>query len=195
MKVNQKGFGFVEVIIAIVIIGLIGVIGWLVYDRLANQDSEATNTQTTNESTEANNEEYFVLREWGLRFKVPSGLTDIRYIIHDDTAAFFAKPSDHAVQYTDDYDKYEDGVFKYSIGVLYRSNDSTKTFAGDMTREGKKVGDYYYYTNWAFSSLATGAGCVGLYSDNEIDCNAESKAFDLVNQGDTALLNTIELVQ
>jgi prepilin-type N-terminal cleavage/methylation domain-containing protein len=33
MKVNQKGFSVVEILIVIVVIGLIGTVGWLVYDR------------------------------------------------------------------------------------------------------------------------------------------------------------------
>lgn len=130
-----------------------------------------------------------------MRFKIPSGLTDVKYKIRGDTVAFFAKPAGSNVQYVTDYEKYEDNNFRYATGVLYRSTSSTKPFGGDYLREGKLIGDYYYYTNWAFSSLSTGAGCQGLYGDSESNCLVESTAFQLINQGDAALLNTIELAQ
>lgn len=205
MKVNQKGFSAVEILVTVVVVGLLGAVGWLVYDRQKSNTSETSNTLASTQKKEEVpkqntkktdfNEGYVVVKEWGLRFKTPSGLTNVRYTIHDDTAAFYAKPTGSNVQYISDYDKYEDGNFSYATGVLYRSTSSTKPFDGDETREGKKVGNYYYYTNWAFSSLATGAGCVGLYGDSDSACQTESTAFRLVNQGDTALLNTIELAQ
>jgi type II secretory pathway pseudopilin PulG len=206
MKNNQKGFGVVEILVVIVVIGLLGTVGWLVYNRQKTKTTEypTSQTNTIEQKEEATAEPtnktdpnggYFVVKEWGLRFKAPSGLTDIRYTIHGDTLAFFAKPTGTDVQYRTDYDKYADGLSEYAIGNLYRSTNSTKPFAGDMIKEGKKVGPYYYYTGWAFSSLATGAACVGTYGDAESNCQPEGTAFQLVNQGDTALLNTIELAQ
>jgi prepilin-type N-terminal cleavage/methylation domain-containing protein len=208
MKSNQKGFSVVEILIVIVVVGLLSAVGWLVYDRQKNKvdDKPVTHTSTTQKEETPKQETakpdpnagYLVVKEWGLRFKTPSGLTDVKYVIHDDTLAFFAKPTGSNVQYVTDYEKYADSNFRYATGVLYRSTSSTKLFAGDMTREGKKVGDYYYYTNWAFSSLATGAGCQGLYGDSDSACETESKAFALVNGNDgnkQALLYTIELAQ
>ncbi len=205
MKINQKGFSVVEILIIIVVVGLLGVVGWFVYDRQKDKTSDTSNTQaSTMQKDEASkqetkkadpNEGYLVVKEWGVRFKTPSGLSDVRYAIHDDTVAIFAKPTGSNLQYVSDYEKYEDSNFRHATGVLYRSTSATKPFAGDDTRQGKKVGDYYYYTNWAFSNLATGAGCVGLFGDSDPACQTESTAFKLINQGDTALLNTIELAQ
>ena len=205
MKVNQKGFSVVEILIVIVVVGLLGTVGWLVYDRQKSKTSETSNTQASapqkektpkQETKKADpNEGYLVMSEWGLRFKVPSGLTDVKYTIHGDTASFFAKPTGSSVQYRTDYDKFDDDHSRYATGVLYRSTSSTKPFMGDDTRQGKKIGDYYYYTAWAFSSTSTGAACVGLYGDGDSNCQPEGTAFQLVNQGDTALLNTIELAQ
>lgn len=204
MKTNQKGFSVIEIIIVVVVIGLIGVVGWLAYDRLNNKTTDTSNQQTGNSQKETPKQEekqvdpnkgYLVVKEWGLRFKVPSGLTDAQYAIRDDELALFAKPSGSNVQYVSNYKEYKDGNFQYPVGVVYRSTSSTKLFMNDITREGKKVGNYYYYTAWAFSNLATGAGCAGLFGDSESACQAESKAYQLVNKGDTGLLNTIELAQ
>jgi hypothetical protein len=76
---------------------------------------------------------------------------------------------------------------------LLRSKSSTEDRI-DSTVEGKKIGKYYYYTDWAFNSLASGASCLGLYGDAASNCAPEGVAFGLVNRGDSALLNTIEPV-
>lgn len=209
MKAHQKGFSVVELLVVVVVVGLLGAVGWLVYDRQKSKTDNNTTTQTSQEEKKQEtpkqetvkpdpNAGYLVVKEWGLRFKTPSGLTDVRYAIHGDMAAFFAKPTGSSVQYRSDFDKYEDGHFPYATGLLYRSNDATNNERGFPT-DGKKVGNYYYYTAWSFSSLATGAACVEIYGDSsETNCQAGGKAFALVNGNDgnkEALLLTIELAQ
>jgi hypothetical protein len=207
MHKNEKGFSVVEVLFVVVIAGLIAVVGWFVLDKHKSKSTVNNSTKVTSQKATSNevktadttkpnpNTDYLVLKEWDLRFKTPSGLTDVRYIIHGDTVAFYAKPANSSVQYRSNYNKYEDGSSPYATGVLYRSTDSSTTVIGNETRQGKKLGNYYYYTAWSFSSLATGAACVGLYGDSASSCEPEGIAFNLVNQGDSALLNTIELAQ
>lgn len=220
MKTNQKGFSVVEVLIVVVIVGLIGTVGWFVYDRQKSKNNEQPVTQnsqqnqeTIKQETKADaNEGYLVVKEWGLRFKMPSNITDVQYRVYGDTVAFYAKPTGSAVAYRSDYEAiYSDEATygknnpKYAKGTLYRSAESSKDKVGTKI-EGKKIGNYYYYTAHAFSSLSTGAGFQGLYFDTDCDkdstlakCDpyieAESKVFQALNQGDTALLNTIELAQ
>ena len=50
MRVNQEGFSIVEILIVIFVVGLLGVVGWLVYDRQNNMapgTTKASNTQAT----------------------------------------------------------------------------------------------------------------------------------------------------
>ncbi len=50
MKSNQKGFSVIEILLVIVVVGLIGTVGWLVYDRQNNNSdttTEDTNTQVS----------------------------------------------------------------------------------------------------------------------------------------------------
>lgn len=59
MKTNQNGFSVVEILIVVVFIGLLGAVGWLLYDRQNNktQSKEATTTQISQDSTEQTNGE------------------------------------------------------------------------------------------------------------------------------------------
>ena len=54
MKANQKGFSGVEILIVIVVVGLLGAVGWLVYDRQNNKadNNEAVSTQETQQTNE-----------------------------------------------------------------------------------------------------------------------------------------------
>lgn len=122
------------------------------------------------------NEGFIVVKEWGLRFKVSATITD--------------------VQYASDYLKVEDGRPVYALGYVYRSTNSAESKMGDQV-QGKKIGNKYYYTAWAFSSMATGAGCVRVYDikDDEAQCLKANQVFKDMNMGDTALINTIEAVR
>lgn len=58
MKANEKGFSVVEILIVVVVVGLLGAVGWLVYDRQKNKTDNSTTTQTSQqekkqETTEA----------------------------------------------------------------------------------------------------------------------------------------------
>jgi prepilin-type N-terminal cleavage/methylation domain-containing protein len=51
MKANQKGFSVIEILIVLVMAGLIGAVGWLVYDRQKNKtDNKDTNTPSTQQA-------------------------------------------------------------------------------------------------------------------------------------------------
>lgn len=51
MKANQKGFSFVEILVVIVVIGLLGAVGWIVLDRQKTKN-DPTKTQTTESQKE-----------------------------------------------------------------------------------------------------------------------------------------------
>jgi prepilin-type N-terminal cleavage/methylation domain-containing protein len=94
MKANQKGFGVVEILVVIVIVGLIGAVGWLVYDRQNNktdsrQTSMAATTPTiTPKKSEASNEQqtsYLTVKEWGIKIpNTPKGNVISYQISADD---------------------------------------------------------------------------------------------------------------
>jgi hypothetical protein len=188
-------------------------VGYRAYqNRQIKPSSTGTTTQSTvqkraDEKKQDSNEGYLVIKEWGLRFKVPVGLSDVRYSLDGDTAGFFAKPTGYQVDYRSNYTKVNGSSgesFPYALGILIRSKDSTKDKLGDQL-EGRKLGEYYYYTSHSFASLASGAGATGIFFDVACDkdstlakCDvmvkAEQKAFGLINN-DGGLLRSIELAK
>ena len=197
---NNFGFGAIGVVIVLLVLAVVGLAGYIVWDGAGADDGLSTTSQQTSSvqtsttptdslPTKDPNEGYFVVKEWGLRFKVPPSIFDVRYKMGDtlegDTLAFY--------DYVKDYDQVSDsGFFSLANGVIYRSKESTKDKIGIVV-EGKKIGDYYYYTAWSFSGLATGAACLPLYeiSDQEL-CEEVHKAFRIVNDD---FIKSIELAK
>lgn len=76
MKTNQKGFSVVEILIVIVVVGLIGTVGWFVYGSQKNRTSNvSTNTQTNQEPSNQENvlSEFieYENEEFGFEFSYP----------------------------------------------------------------------------------------------------------------------------
>lgn len=160
----------------------------------------AQKTELPTEDTDQQSN-YVVVEEWRLKFTKPDSLKDIEYIIVGDTAGFYAKPADFDGNYRKNYKAVDaSSRITYAIGRLTRSTNSTHTDNYVGVVEGRKIGDYYYYTAHSFSGLSTGAGYNGLYFNEYCDdgpheepvcselIDAEHKAFQSVND----MLRTIE---
>lgn len=86
-KSNNQGFSIVAILLVIVIVGLIGAVGWLVYDRQQNKTSKQTNTKTSEqlkqetpkqEST-TQEQKYLEIKEEGIKLKISDVISDVYY--------------------------------------------------------------------------------------------------------------------
>ena len=179
-------------------------------ESVKQTETEKPTEQVEQPKTEVSNKGYLVVKQWGLRFKIPQGMADIQYRIQGDKVYFYGKPSSPKVEYRSDYDADKQG--KYVLGYLKRSKEAN--ISNDWgSVSGKQVGDYYYYTGHSFSGLESGIGLNGLfYTTDCIDkakagtdyddkacqdlMEAESKTFSLINggEGSVGLLPAIELL-
>lgn len=159
--------------------------GDTINDKTVLNEGENQQPDQPTETNKLNNNE-LVVKEWGLKFRVPDGLTDVHYVIKGDTAYFYGKPE---INYRADYDKNEENLQQYAQGVLIKSKDKTKYEGASETNiEGTKIGDDYYYS-WhsSISPMATGA------APNEVfitpECEKELRdPVDGVNPECSALL-------
>lgn len=92
---NQKGFSVVEVILVIVIVGLLAVVGWFVYNRSNDKGpSSVTNTQTSattpsNTTTKTDLSKYLVIKEWAVKIPLNSDVAGLTYTIGSNNVATF----------------------------------------------------------------------------------------------------------
>ncbi len=57
MRKNEKGFGVLEILLIVIVIGLIVVVGWLFIDRQKAKDGGASKTTNTQQTTQKNTEQ------------------------------------------------------------------------------------------------------------------------------------------
>ena len=180
-----------------------------------NQKTEVTEGETEDtqpdETSPVHKGSELAIKNWGISFYIPTGLADVQYRIHGDTVYFYGKPSSPKVEYRTGYDS--DNVGQYALGKVKRSKEPTQDVIHGKV-DGKKIGDYYYYTGHSFSGLESDAGLFGLFytpdcieksktntDTDDSECNnlskAEGETFVLINGDDeiTGLLNTISLTE
>ena len=180
-----------------------------------NQKADIVDDETDNakpdEAAPVHKGSELAIKNWGISFYIPTGLADVQYRIHGDTVYFYGKPSSPKVEYRTGYDS--DNVGQYALGRVKRSKEPTQDVIHGKV-DGKKVGDYYYYTGASFSGLDSGVGLFGLFytpdciekskvntDTDDSECNklasAEAETFYLINGDDeiTGLLNTISLTE
>jgi hypothetical protein len=109
---KQSGFSAVIGIIAIVlVVGITVFIGWRLYSQSKQANSSSSTTQNTTRTPVSRNNQnatppqqtdpnagYFVIKEWGVRFKAASELNGLEYALRfNDSMAVFSTPSITAV--------------------------------------------------------------------------------------------------
>ena len=137
----QKGFGLVEIIIIIAIVGLLGVAGWLVYDRQKSPTTADSSAQTAQEPVAKPdpNAGYLVIKEWGVKIK----MKDAAKVTYDYTS-----------QVTDDDKGKPDSSITLKVKPEYMPDENCKVSVGwtrytsisderflEIT---KKIGDYFF---------------------------------------------------
>ena len=168
---------------------------FLIVDKISNKTNDKNDTSNqdqSNQEDENNDEEdetdnVFIISEWNLKFIIPDSLTDIRYVIDGETAYLVGRPSDGSLQYPSNLN----GRIKdETLAVLYRSTSSTQMNL-DISIPGKKVGNYYFYTAWSFSGLASGAGVPSIF---DVDDTVYSDALNDVFHNMNDMLNSIQAI-
>lgn len=175
-------------ITSVTVLLLLMLAGYLLYSRnntdtfefeMSTQPIEEViqEEDTPNNTTEQSQDvDRVVIEEWGIQFALPSTIEKVEYLIEEDSggdqkAYLWSLPSDARVDgFSADYNKPvpSGGGYKY-VEAIYRSTDAVKDSGFEV--EGKKIGDYYYYTVWSFSNRASGKGAgTGIYVVNGEDC-------------------------
>ena len=142
MKINQKGFSVVEILVVVVVVGLLGAVGWLVYDRQkSNTDSKNTAAQTSEQTKsvadDTEQQTFFEIKELGVKFELSDNLAGLYYTMgNDNKTAYFSlnefKGTDCAADKTAQValTRYTDADFEND--PLASKNDA------------RKIGNYYY---------------------------------------------------
>jgi len=179
---------------------LIALSTFLIVDKInhKNNTTDQDDTSQTNDIGDGEEEEEeigtFFIPEWNIKFTIPDSLIDIRYVIASNeyitndagTAYLIGRPSDGSLPYPPNVNSR---IKDEPLAAIYRSTSSTQIVFDDFVVQGKPIGDYYFYTAWSFSSLASGAGVPSIFDVNQTThSDALNDVFHEIND----MLNSIQ---
>jgi hypothetical protein len=164
MKKPQEGFSAVEALLIVIIVGMLGGVGWYVWNSQKQVDK--TYSQTANStvapkqasaksSPAASQSNYLTIKEWGVRAKNSYGITPVYKIFEGG-----AYVSSQELVNTDPKNCYVSsgagGAISRAKGESeYETPNGTSTGntvekeakTGGLIKSYVKLGDYYYWYN------------------------------------------------
>lgn len=164
---NELGFGLVEVIIALVVLALISVGGWFIWQQNQEKEKPASSEQTTSASDESVSpapvdKQTFTIAEWGIDAKNTSAY-ELKYKLSDNKRYAYFTATELTAATSSDACGIEiiDNVQMSGAGRIarYTANEKTAEYP-DMTAQALaasydndatlkhlyiKVGAYYYF--------------------------------------------------
>ena len=165
MKNNQKGFSAIELLIVIVIVGLIGAVGWLVYDRqkTAIESDSKSNKVTSTVETKAD-----PINSW---------------------LSYTSENQRYSMSIPDGWDltgfKGEDYLEAWEMkSVTYRKGDTAKvTILDSGGRDGSSIAVRLSYNTDTHSDKCT---------DSKVSCVSKVKDYTTPNQVSVAKYSRIQ---
>ncbi len=144
---KQRGFSVVEVVLIFVIIGILGFTGWFVWNSqkkinaTLDDSSKGSSTvvatkkaitPTTNNSTQTPTSNYLTIKEWAVKFEIPSSIKNMSYSILNGAVWFESSDLSSLA-----------GGTKCSLGLMERVDPSSTMETGAVKI--KHVGNYDYW--------------------------------------------------
>lgn len=159
MRKNEKGFGVIEILLVIIVIGLIIAVGWVflnrqggtkVHDNVATQETSSPQQadQTKPEASKQvekvkldTNTNYLIIKEWNIKFLVPSGLGKVTYNIYPNQDSNYVALSGSL---TGEIDKYSFSTICNLVGITRSTVDQPPQAEPEATKLGKVGANYFY---------------------------------------------------
>jgi prepilin-type N-terminal cleavage/methylation domain-containing protein len=143
---NQQGFGIIEMLLVIILLSLVGFIGYYVYH--ANNKATDTYDQTTNASSAqpiankpsaSSPQDYLAIQQWGVKLPLTSDLSGAYYVSKNSTVYLSL----------DKYKGTDCAADQVSLGSLSRFTSTDRDEDGKSMLSNvptaTKVNNWYYY--------------------------------------------------
>lgn len=156
-ELTSAGFGIVEVVLIIVLVAVLGLVGWKIYDATRTKTNKTgSSQQTSNASTSGNSgadqtpqaeAKYLDIKELGAKIKLDDKTSGVTYSVaqsSNDESVYIIDPTMKAL---DQADQSCSGATAGMVGLLDRSKDAMhwgETPIKVDNVKSFKVGDYYY---------------------------------------------------
>jgi len=154
MKNNQKGFGVIEVVISILVVGLLVFGGWYVWqanNTPAVLQTAAQGTPSDNTNNNGDGEtKYLSVQEWGIKFALTTDTADAYYDAKTSSSLQSYSLRSHsldAVPNCKDESQSIATIFRVPKDEMNQDGQPDKMYR--ETQEGKVIGNYFYFISGA----------------------------------------------
>lgn len=143
---NETGFSVVEIVLVVVVIALIGTVGWLIYKNhhkttvsssTSNSAPKTTNTKTLT-VTPSNSPQVFTANSYGFQFTYPQKWSVKSVAPSDPVAAYSGEKV--LAEYTISPDVIPTSFPDTSVSIDYRVIDNTNNITPEQYYEDASVG-------------------------------------------------------
>lgn len=182
MKINQKGFSVVEVLIVFIVLGLIGGAGWYVWKK--NNDTKPANTQNSEQNKQTSNgptpDEYtnwktYTSTKGGFSFKYPNDWVITGFKGANTVEAANLKGDEDQLRITQKNEaesKVDNFGVNLSVGPTLPSDggmsDLSKFGAINKLTQDISVLDEYKEQTWASGAQKNDCPTIRVVADNHI---------------------------
>lgn len=182
IKKHQRGFGIIEIIILLVVVGVLALTGWWVYQNNRTKVSDAAKgtSQSANNPSITTNPgpavTYLEIKEWGVRLPLGEGIKDAYYVVPRGISLDAdGLPSGiimgmHSLDASCGVVTSESPGFNNSFAEIVRAlPDEKDPVSGRLYKEllpsGVTINGYYY----GYSKMTQDKACASLGKLNSID--------------------------
>lgn len=139
---NQKGYGILEMLLLVVIVGIIGGVGYYVYTANKKGVKVSDHSIQGKEAIAKQDVDFVEIKEWRVQFKKPAGMEDTSYEYMEPESWAPAGSIVFITKYEQEFEKasaYEKGfgIYRYKAGTVVDSPGE----------EGFKIEDTYRAKN------------------------------------------------
>jgi prepilin-type N-terminal cleavage/methylation domain-containing protein len=171
-KNYQQGFSAIELLIVLVVIVLVGVAGWYAWNNHKTTSTTKTTSQSTNTAVKSQN--YFIIKEWGVR-AVYTGSLHLQYTISDGdsgTNTFASVTSTELLASDSSCQGHGGGIERYLPNdTVLPANEPAKQFFAQQSKAIYSFINGYYYS----------------YISPQMQCSTKASATSQQQQNQTAV--------
>lgn len=153
-KINQKGFTLVEGLLIVLVIAVLGIGGYLVWNKNQSKPAPATSqssnsTASSNQSAKQNDQASVSVNELGVKVVINKPVDGLYYSVKDGQATFSTKELKDL-----DFDCSAEGQTAPAYLGYFTDPKASDPYAGTSTMEeafpnALQVNDRYYYVSTA----------------------------------------------
>lgn len=149
-KINQKGFTLVEGLLIVLVIAVLGIGGYLVWNKNKTVTPAKSDTPATASQSNEQKSSDLVISQWNVKATVPTALTGVTYTIKGNTAAL---NSDQQKEISNSCGNELNpqsawGIVREASGSIMSADGTALSDSEAVSTGYEHIGNFFYYRSY-----------------------------------------------